>query len=215
MFNVSAKMSIFCRSQRVEWLVGGLTTGGLEAAWARGKSQVDGGVSTWTKWNFGPSLFRRYYDCSGSFTVMVNIKPDFMGQSGLCRICIWLMFAFYCLKPTFELQSRWSWGPWSISGSLWARSCRGRWSCAHQSSRPWPPISCPPLDTPDHVSLDSIPWSWGRHTPSRCSSPSTCQWKWSLWRSWQPVMNKNYSKIFFVKITGDRYLHCHCRFIQL
>ena len=133
------KAWVFCRIERVEWLVGGLTTGGLEACPGPGRqSQVNIRVSTRTKWNFVGSLFRRYYDCSEGFTVIVNIKPDLMGSGDTAEylahdICI----SLYNSKLTFELRSRWSLGPWNTSGSPWARSCRGRWSCARQSSRPW------------------------------------------------------------------------------
>ena len=127
-------MSIFCRSQRVEWLVGGLTTGVLEA-WARGQSQVNGGVSNWTKWNFAASLSDVIMTVPRVLQLWLTLNQTLWVWSGLCRI---LGSCLHCLKLTFELQNRWSWGPWNISGSPWARSCRGRWSCARQSSRPWP-----------------------------------------------------------------------------
>ena len=44
--------------------------------------------------------------------------------------------------------------------------------------------------TPVRASHGNTPWSWGRRTPSTCSSPSACQWRWNWWR-YAPPWNKS------------------------
>ena len=53
--------------------------------------------------------------------------------------------------------------------------------------RHWP-------DIPVHVSLCNIPWSWGRRTPSTCSSPSTCPWTSNWWRCAPPLEIRGFKK---------------------
>ena len=49
------------------------------------------------------------------------------------------------------------------------------------------------LETQVHVAPCSIPWSLGKPTPSRCFSPSACQWKSSWWICGQPNKQKHIS----------------------
>ena len=49
-------------------------------------------------------------------------------------------------------------------------------------------------DIPVHVSLCNTPWSWGRRTPSTCSSPSTCPWTSSWWRCAPPLKIRGFKK---------------------
>ena len=53
--------------------------------------------------------------------------------------------------------------------------------------RHWP-------DIPVHVSLCNIPWSWGRRTPSTCSSPSTYPWTSNWWRCAPPLKIRGLKK---------------------
>ena len=64
-----------------------------------------------------------------------------------------------------------------------------------------------------HASPCSTPWSWGRRTPSSSSSPSTCQWMWSSWRSSQPVKpRKFFSLCFFLWLSLVLKQWSHSRF---